>query len=80
MKREHTPGPWRVKNTSEVVHGDTILIADAYGQYEQREANAKLMAAAPDMLEALQNVENDDGSIHDPIWKMIKNAIKKAIE
>ena len=58
---------------------DSLLI-----MYDQlcervRVANTKLIAAAPDMLEALQNLENDDNSIPERAWKMVKDAIAKAI-
>lgn len=48
--------------------------------YEEGLANAKLIAAAPDLLEALLNIENDTNTIPDAIWNMRNNAIKKAIE
>ena len=43
-----------------------------------REGNAILIAAAPDMLAALQNLENDDNSIPEHAWKLVKDAISKA--
>lgn len=39
-----------------------------------------LMIAAPDLLEALMNIENDDNSIPATIWEMRNQAIKKATE
>lgn len=48
-------------------------------QRKQIEADMYLISAAPDMLEALQNIENDNGFIPAPIWEMIQNAIKKAL-
>jgi hypothetical protein len=42
------------------------------------EADARLIAAAPDMLEALQNLENDDGSMPKSAWNLVQNAIAKA--
>lgn len=40
--------------------------------------NASLIAAAPDLLEALQSIENDANTIPESIWKMRNDAIKKA--
>lgn len=40
--------------------------------------HSNIIAAAPDMLLALENIENDDGSIPDHTWRIIKDAIKKA--
>lgn len=62
----HTPGPWQVKPNS--VGGPTVgpegsVVADirTYGgphvggrQHPQTDANARLIAAAPDLLEALR--------------------------
>jgi hypothetical protein len=42
------------------------------------DGNAALIAAAPDMLKALQNLENDDNSIPDHAWKLVQDAITKA--
>jgi AmiR/NasT family two-component response regulator len=46
---------------------------------EETEANAKLMSAAPDMLEVLMSLENDDNNIPLSIWEMRNKAIEKAI-
>ena len=46
----------------------------------EREYNAKLMAAAPEMLELLETIENDDNLIPDWLFERIKNVIKKATE
>lgn len=45
---------------------------------KEEEANARLIAAAPDLLEALENIENDDGHIPEKIWAMRNAAIAKA--
>ena len=50
---KHTPGPWVVGNVGEVVAGG-ITLADVYGDEEQADADAYLIAAAPDLLEACE--------------------------
>ena len=63
METKHTPGPWRVQATghSFVVEAHThteVISVDANGNpcrwSEYNEANARLIAAAPELLEALQ--------------------------
>ena len=58
---EHTPGPWKVgvhatgpsgQGRMEVTTHDGFWLADVLNSKEQ-EANARLIAAAPEMLEAL---------------------------
>ena len=51
------------------VHGNTE---------DEALANAYLIAAAPDLLEALENLENDDNSIPSHAWDMVQSAIAKA--
>ena len=43
-------------------------------------ANAKLIAAAPEMIDILSTIENDNGGIPDWLWNRIKDVIKKATE
>lgn len=43
-----------------------------------RREHSALIAAAPELLEAAQNIENDDGHIPPAIWQMLKAAISKA--
>ena len=46
---------------------------------KEEQANAHLIAAAPEMLEALENLENDNGlAMPKSAWDMVQNAIKKA--
>ena len=45
---------------------------------EEAQANAVLISAAPDLLEALISIENDDNSIPKAIWDLRNAAIKKA--
>ncbi len=73
MHDEHTPGPWEVGPRHESVRpaiaavlrgegpiNDGCVICTMHGE-RQRPANARLIAAAPDLLLALQLiVENPD--------------------
>lgn len=62
---KHTPGPWHVTNHTEVFVRDYagyICIADCFARQlppHERAANAILIAAAPDLLEALRTIVND---------------------
>ena len=55
---KHTPGPWRVDYMT-VLAGTKNLVAEcasmAVGESESK-ANARLIAAAPEMLEALKTI------------------------
>ena len=45
-----------------------------------RKKDVALISAAPDMLDALQNLENYDNSIPEHAWKLVKDAIAKATD
>jgi hypothetical protein len=79
---KHTPGPWRIVRTSdytsdpedtdiqsiEGANGDSVYFTDS-GYYRPREEDARLIAAAPDLLEALREIAEDDGRDPDNgIW------------
>lgn len=100
MEAKHTPGPWQFVKDEVKIHGclkDIFEIGNntddlhpywvAYVQSRgcaETEANAKLIAAAPEMLEALQYYFNNDLTDHAkdlPAWEeKAKAAIKKATE
>lgn len=86
---KHTPGPWKVFYTT---NGQTIIgIGEAAGaegitdpQFglwrsgKEREANARLIAAAPDMLAALKAILAHKPDNADAIWEQVEEAIAKA--
>lgn len=93
--QKHTPGEW----TFEPENGDkfaTVKAADGtqsgqliavlkYQSTEQSNANAKLIAAAPDMLKALMEIRSIELSNfrdkkYDDLFKSIDMAIAKATE
>ena len=55
---KHTPGPWSIGKPTEYINQIKIepTIGLVYGAGEEVKANAALVAAAPDMLKALNNV------------------------
>ena len=69
---KHTPGPWQcavdtpgIRPTTRGVIAprcENMLLATVYnpaGRIKEREANARLIAAAPELLEALKNVPDE---------------------
>lgn len=92
---KHTPGPWFVQNGFNTIYsfygetsGLTTAVASALhkqlkGGEEEAGANAKLIAAAPDLLEALKGLVNDvKGKPNDTRYathlKIAEAAIEKA--
>ena len=99
MKTKHTPGQWYSQENGR----DTYIYREGEGKHTQcmvgkvsksqneYEANAKLIAAAPDMLEALNfmvgfrnilepflNSNRSEQADGDSPFNVIENAIKKA--
>ena len=85
---KHTPGPWRITHTADdstFIDTDTDdFIAQVRRTIPEYEENAHLIAAAPDLLEALQalffaNAETFSGlPTYDPLWDKARTAIAKA--
>jgi hypothetical protein len=96
MKTTHTPGEW-MQETESTVKGNFAIferntdthIATVHNIGAEAEANAKVIAAAPDLLNALQNalavLEQTDLSpipgLYDTLqWVEMEQAIQKATE
>lgn len=90
----HTPGPWILGTYDHAVHnitgpkGEMPFIATIPSGRDNREANARLIAAAPDLLAALQammtiaeitTAANQDGLINCDILAKARAAIAKAV-
>lgn len=88
MEAKHTPGPWFINEHAEIECEKSILgrvyIGDSFPSGEDEwDANAKIIAAAPDLLSALievtenwaSSIDHYNGSGTDD---KVRAAIKKA--
>ena len=92
LKFKGTPGPWFVDEHGDIVDSNSESIADVWIAVDgNEEANARLIAAAPDMLEALLlfvEINNKDYSNESlglerdfiELETKVNKAIKKALE
>jgi hypothetical protein len=96
MNTQHTPGPWninggRIEGPNAYTSTATVIgvVGEISNQSFTDTANARLIAAAPEMLKALQSIAtrascapNDDaklaGQEFDRIMQMARAAIAKA--
>lgn len=90
MEFKHTPGPWGLDEFGSIVHGDN----DGYGRKEsvrvsgvmlpgrvteEYAANTRLVSAAPELLDALQDALHAyDKHGEDPNWDFAREVIAKA--
>ena len=71
MEAKHTPGPWKLNTDGDTGMNDSgcildsvghVIVTDIYGTFKngrttgEAEANARLIAAAPDLLAAAESV------------------------
>ena len=62
MKTQHTPGPWTVDN--QYIHGPDGIRFLAVAGDGAGQANARLIASAPDLLAALYSIATDPSAIY----------------
>ena len=78
---KHSKGPWTINNLV-ITCDDNLTVCELYG-YDNHKADAQLIAAAPDMLKALEHIQNElypgEHVKHskDAI-RLVNDAIKKA--
>lgn len=91
-ERTHTPGPWTWKNRRMTVEGyiDRVLQGGPEGDgvvyhsavWTMKDADAKLIAAAPDLLDLVKRLrgwDHLDGAADGPYWRReLDAAIAKA--
>ena len=83
----HTPGPWTAGNDGYIYSAGDIVADSTFGCLPQIEGdhNARLIAAAPDLLAALETIANSepmDGDSFvcdfDTLQSVARAAIRKA--
>lgn len=80
MKTSYTLGPWARESDGFIYAGDEAVASpncSANLDIEEREANARLIAAAPELLEALDAIFNGTGMTGENM-DLARAAIKKA--
>lgn len=80
-----TKGKWRTYNSDDdsitiVKEDESQAIAFLPELFIESEANAKLIACAPEMLDLLSSIENDEKQVPKFLWDKIQQLIKKATE
>ena len=78
MTTKHTTGPWSINGNKIDGNGYHIASINSHGTTEGK-ANARLIAAAPDLLAALEMVmekysKNLDGFAFEQVFQAIKKA------
>jgi hypothetical protein len=85
---KHTPGPWGCIDTSNHAHDYRLIKPDGSplplhveaNDHSEQRANARLIAAAPDLLEALQEITSDYADRFDLDDPSTNPGIKSSIE
>lgn len=90
MSAQHTPGPWMAELETEgsfsieadgMGIGGGLLVIASRNQHpllaEQMHANARVIAAAPDLLAALQEAKANAGN-PEAVYRITRDAIAKA--
>ena len=84
MSAKHTPGPWKINADCPMAeHGQISIETDGYyiallDAGARQTANARLIAAAPDLLDALQDYD-DAFTGFDPSSKESRHRMRLAV-
>jgi hypothetical protein len=82
----HTPGPWHLIDQTEIrnARGCTVCVTSEYrvpGREQEAIADARLIAAAPELLNILQTIASSNivmSVMHEKYRDFIRAAIAKA--
>jgi hypothetical protein len=73
---KHTPGPWRVDSHFNIFYKDAMVAFPCISGGLDQKANARLISAAPELLEALLLCVD---ALEDGHWQETKQAARAAI-
>ena len=90
MRNEHTPGPWKVSSYNHhygtykiepwaQIERNWLIKKDITDHHGEREANARLIAAAPELLEVCEEVLNNM-EVSLEMFTKLKHALSRAKE
>jgi len=79
----HTPGPWEYDGGAQIVevarpHMRICFLPSDHADYASSEHNGRLIAAAPDLLRALQNISAGLNSEFDSTPRILAAEVKAA--
>ena len=80
MSNQHTPAPWEVKDQWGYikVHSADNGVCVIHGLDFKAQANARLIAAAPELLAALQKIDENAAESVEWIRRVVRDAIDTA--
>jgi hypothetical protein len=82
MTAQFTPGPWDALPKADYVHvagkGHVAKITNPWNNRAEREANAHLIAAAPELYAALEEISQGAGAFNRDPLKHAENVIEEA--
>ena len=77
-ERSYTPGPWEVREVDglfAIAHPNGWVLES--NDVEQDRADARLIAAAPEMFDLLVDIDNRIGEITEEAWDKLQAIIKR---
>ena len=73
----HTPGPWKLSSWTGSMTAENGRHVVSFDIKSTRFADAKLIAAAPEMFELLEDIDNRLGDITEEAWEKLQGIIKQ---
>ena len=76
---KHTPGPWKIQEAFNRIETEQEIICTVDGwELRNGKANARLIAAAPGLLDALEKIRNLERRNFREAWDMLQEVDRLA--